>query len=303
MSPSRHRGNGKACAYMAIKSSPPIVEHPQRRYEPANVRRPTFRIGIEAPRWISDTSGPGWRVFDFPVGAPSGGSKRESADVIPILARSAPVATQAPPPPTRDRPIYTPDRRDLPDESGQAKMRAENWFDYWKEVVFNPLLLPPDNSASGKSDNTITDDPVTVVYGPTKVEDPDMSWIEDAYDWVDENYAGGWLPGGVPVGGTIGPVAPPGFVTPGNGVVGGGGGGGVIVPPQGPSGPAGPAACGPGGGGTPVYKRVCGAYKWVYPKRRRRKSLATKGDLRDLASLKGILGTGKAFEVWIATHS
>lgn len=57
------------------------------------------------------------------------------------------------------------------------------------------------------------------------------------------------------------------------------------------------------GGASPVYKKVCGQYKWVTPKRRRRKRLATQGDLKDLAALKGILGNGKAFEVWIATHS
>lgn len=38
-------------------------------------------------------------------------------------------------------------------------------------------------------------------------------------------------------------------------------------------------------------------------RRRRRKRLATQSDLKDLAALKGILGQGKAFEVWIATHS
>jgi hypothetical protein len=57
------------------------------------------------------------------------------------------------------------------------------------------------------------------------------------------------------------------------------------------------------GGGKPVYKYHCGEYKWVYPKRRRRKALATQSDLRGLAALKGVLGQGKAFEVWIATHS
>ena len=56
------------------------------------------------------------------------------------------------------------------------------------------------------------------------------------------------------------------------------------------------------GGASPVYKKVCGQYKWVQPKRRRRKRLATQGDLKDLAALKGILGNGKSFEVWIATH-
>lgn len=47
----------------------------------------------------------------------------------------------------------------------------------------------------------------------------------------------------------------------------------------------------------------CGAGKWQRKSRRRRKRLATMGDLKDLAALKGILGQGKAFEVWIATHA
>lgn len=58
-----------------------------------------------------------------------------------------------------------------------------------------------------------------------------------------------------------------------------------------------------GCGGSPVYKKVCGAYKWVTPKRRRRKQLLTKSDAKGLAALKGILGNGKAMETWIATHT
>ncbi len=47
----------------------------------------------------------------------------------------------------------------------------------------------------------------------------------------------------------------------------------------------------------------CGAGKWQRKSRRRRKRLATSSDIKDLSSLKGVLGGGKAFEVWIATHS
>ncbi len=46
----------------------------------------------------------------------------------------------------------------------------------------------------------------------------------------------------------------------------------------------------------------CGQGKWQRKSRRRRKRLATQGDLKDLAALKGVLGGGKAFETWIATH-
>ena len=39
------------------------------------------------------------------------------------------------------------------------------------------------------------------------------------------------------------------------------------------------------------------------PCRRRRRRLATKSDLGDLAALKAILGNGEVFKAWIATHS
>lgn len=37
-------------------------------------------------------------------------------------------------------------------------------------------------------------------------------------------------------------------------------------------------------------------------RRRRRRRLATASDIRDLASLKAVLGNGEAFKTWIATH-
>lgn len=36
--------------------------------------------------------------------------------------------------------------------------------------------------------------------------------------------------------------------------------------------------------------------------RKRRRRLATTSDIKDLAALKAVLGGGKAFETWIATH-
>ena len=47
----------------------------------------------------------------------------------------------------------------------------------------------------------------------------------------------------------------------------------------------------------------CGQGKWVKSRRRRRRRLATVSDIKDLAALKSVLGQGKAFETWIATHS
>ena len=42
------------------------------------------------------------------------------------------------------------------------------------------------------------------------------------------------------------------------------------------------------GGASPVYKKVCGVYKWVYPKRRRRRALLTNGDYNDLLRIEGL---------------
>lgn len=123
-------------------------------------------------------------------------------------------------------------------------------------------------------------------------EEEDMSWFDDTYESIDERYFGGYLPGGAPIGGGAPPSTP---VTYDN--TGGGTG-----PPPPPNGGVVAGACGPVGP-QPVWKKVCGVYKWVLPKRRRKRALATKGDLSQLAALKGILGGGKAFEVWIATHS
>lgn len=97
--------------------------------------------------------------------------------------------------------------------------------------------------------------------------------------------------------------------TPGTGVVGGPGpgqqtyaaDGGIVEGAQMvydcASGPP-PPQC----GGSAVYKKVCGSYRWVYPKRRRRRQLLTKSDAAGLAQLKGIVGGGKVMESWIATH-
>ena len=37
-------------------------------------------------------------------------------------------------------------------------------------------------------------------------------------------------------------------------------------------------------------------------RKRRRRQLVTKGDIKGLAALKGVVGTGKIMEAWIATH-
>lgn len=68
-----------------------------------------------------------------------------------------------------------------------------------------------------------------------------------------------------------------------------------------------------GGGAMPldVCKPSDVVYQWdecsqtYVPKKkrkRRRRQLVTKGDIKGLAALKGVVGTGKIMETWIATH-
>lgn len=63
----------------------------------------------------------------------------------------------------------------------------------------------------------------------------------------------------------------------------------------------GTAGCGPKQLWDPAAN--CGTGKWVTKRRRRHRNLATRGDIRDLSALKGVLGQGKLLETWIATHS
>jgi len=47
-----------------------------------------------------------------------------------------------------------------------------------------------------------------------------------------------------------------------------------------------PAVCNTGA--SPVYKKVCGVYKWVYPKRRRRRTLLTESDYNALLRVQNL---------------
>lgn len=60
--------------------------------------------------------------------------------------------------------------------------------------------------------------------------------------------------------------------------------GGGMVPPGAP--PA--VACNPSGGPYPVMKMVCGQYKWVYPKRKRRRALLTESDYNALLRVQNL---------------
>ena len=101
------------------------------------------------------------------------------------------------------------------------------------------------------------------------------------------------------VGGRMGRVTPGGIV---GGAIGGAvtefgdflfGGGNDMQMPQG--------VCKPS---DIVYSWDECAQEYVPKKKRksRRKQLVTKGDIKGLAALKGVVGTGKIMETWIATH-
>ncbi len=163
-------------------------------------------------------------------------------------------------------------------------------------IVNNP---PPGGDPRGwigndADGNPIYRNPDAVVYGPTIIESEEnpLSILGDLYDVVDTRL-GGILPGGVPFGGVaptppfqqvvqtgVAPVAPAATVIPGTG-------GPVMVS----------ADCAP----TMIYNSKTG--KWTRKRRRRRRQLATRSDIRDLSALKGVLGNGKALESWIATHA
>lgn len=175
------------------------------------------------------------------------------------------------------------DRRDIPLSEATPVIQARDWFDYSeKQKLGIPVLAPTKQSR---------------LQQPTASKPMDLgALISDlGSQYIQTKYA--------PNTGSITNVTPT-FLPPAvvGGVAAGAAAAGldmglpfVDVISQPPS-----SNC---GGGKPVYKYHCGEYKWVYPKRRRRKALATQSDLKSLAALKGVLGQGKAFEVWIATHS
>ena len=60
--------------------------------------------------------------------------------------------------------------------------------------------------------------------------------------------------------------------------------GGGMVPPTGLP----PVNCSTSGGPFPVLKMVCGQYKWVYPKRKRRRALLTESDYNALLRVQNL---------------
>lgn len=163
----------------------------------------------------------------------------------------------------------------------------------WREFLAAGGTLPADwNQYPHASDHPSVGG--APAEGQVISEEP-MSILGDIYDWVDENVAGGYLPGGyvTPVGGLPPAVYQPVNYNPGSGVA-------PIAPgPMPLPGAVMPttADCGP----VMIFNSKTG--KWSKKRKRRRRQLATRSDIRDLSALKGVLGLGKNLEVWIATHS
>jgi len=138
--------------------------------------------------------------------------------------------------------------------------------------------------------------------GLGNISEDNMGWYTD----LDE-FLGGILPGGAP-----NTTQFPTWGDPGSGFIDPG----TFLPPVTTQPVIPPAASLPAmavapGGACPtddpmkgcVYKKVCGQWRWVKQKQRRRKALVTKSDAQGLAVLKGLVGVGKTMDTWIATHS
>ncbi len=195
------------------------------------------------------------------------------------------------------------DRRDEPYFEAAMEV-VDNWFDFntFKERGVRVLHSPSGtlwNPSTGLAEQAPAQPigPVVPIIqaGIVESEEETMGVLGDIYDVVDTTL-GGVLPGGVPLqipSGWGGPLPQVSAAAPPV----------VINQPI----PGVPAVASTSCDNDPmkgmVYKKICGQYRWVKQKRRRRKALATQSDLKGLAALKGVLGTGKAFEVWIATHS
>jgi len=150
--------------------------------------------------------------------------------------------------------------------------------------VFDPPFVPALPGTLARAEQA----PLLGEMRTMDIEDEEVGWINDIYTIVDAVGYEGNLPGG----------APPQLVEPGTG--------GSVINPSSlptviPSGPTPTATT--GDKKTYCYKYIDGQWKLVKMRRKRRRKLVTKSDIAGLAQLKGVIGMGKAFETWIATHS
>lgn len=204
---------------------------------------------------------------------------------LPELAPTPAPFTQTPVPPAIDR-------RDLP------PVKRQNWFDYWDQQALRPgpdwkdslggnVIRPDFIEAAKRGAGWAQAQGNIINQKENKSMDLGALITDLGSKFIDAKFAPpnpAFLPAAGAAAAAAAAAGAAGIGLPFVDVIPG-------MPDA--------KAC----GGRPVYKYHCGEYKWVYPKRRRRKALATQSDLRGLAALKGVLGQGKAFEVWIATHS
>ena len=237
---------------------------------------PRLGLGLRNVRTSGLNLGNIGRNFAVPVGF--GGI----APSIVESARIPQLVTTAPQPPQTTLPTAI-DRRDIPPIQATGVRVARDWIEYWE-------LKEQGIPVQGPNNPRINPPIVGAPPLPTSNSmDLGTGLIGLASDFITAKYGGPQQ--------LAAPVFTPQVMAGAGAAVAAAAGVGsalMDVIPQRPD-----SGC----GGRPVYKYHCGEYKWVYPKRRRRKALATQSDLRGLAALKGVLGQGKAFEVWIATHS
>ncbi len=250
-------------------------------------------FGLNLPGFITIAD------FGLPVGL-GGVPVFESWVGVPPLDATNTTASDIPP---------AIDRRDQPSNQGELSEVNYNIDQpvLWGGPTPQPLAKNIWHARPGSLSDTeiqgledagyqvVFDNPVTPV---NIVESEDeVGWISDVYETVDASL-GGWLPGGAPVGSSLpgqvfaqAPAPAPAPVTVQQGM--------PAMPQLG--GPV--TACDNDPMKGYVLKKYCGEWRWIKQKNRRRKQLVTQTDLKGLAALKGVLGGGKAFEVWIATHS
>jgi len=156
--------------------------------------------------------------------------------------------------------IITDDIVPVIGETRPFQTRAGTIHHKWDGVKWVQTTLMPSAGTvlKGAEGVSIINDVVDLL-GDIFTDDPDSGWWD-----------------------TMGRPPPPAVMTPAPVVIQGGGGG---VPPPPPGYPmAAAGSCGPSGP-QPVYKQVCGVYKWVTPKRRRRRQLLTDSDYDSLLKL------------------
>lgn len=234
--------------------------------------------------------------IDFSVGSTPGiyvAVSEPSRIFVPTVLETTTETATATPPSPNDRRDQTPNQAIIP-------VVGNVWPDWVYQARKDqglPLWLEGEGPVPPKFNEMITVD-----FGLQQPdEEEDMGVLGDIYTAVD-TVAGGWLPN---IGGYgVNPGAGAVFNVPGTqGVPGSFYAQAPPVPSASPIPGAMPVSnsCDDPMRGY-VYKKVCGEYRWVKPKRRRRRQLVTQSDARGIATLKGLLGTGKAFDTWIATH-